>query len=462
MNLSKNLSKIFPKEFFEEQKWMIMSLISLFAFFLIFPFFTQENSSNAMQIILLGAVTSALYAVLALGFSLIYGVAKQLKLSLGGYYVVGAYSMYFLLETARISPSASLLSNIDGFLLLALILLPIILMVALLAFFWTIFNVREFIFILVSLIIASGAIIFKAGFVEGLYSGLAVLILGLAAWYLELPKREVAVGTFIFGVMILILSLIDFPADYISLMILAIMFTAFLALITDRFILDRFRASHVNTMIVTFSMALLLQSIIQIVVFPSNGELLEQFGPEDRTLRTILPKESVLLLVNLFGVYIDNIRIISLILSIFACILLYAFIWFSKMGMALRAVAQDEEAAALAGIDIRKTTSIVSAIGMGLIAYAAVMTSSFSAMPTWSPYMGWWVLIMAIAVVTLGGMGSLPGSIIAAFIIGYAEVLISSIPDFAPFSVVIPFIVVLLVMIFKPEGLIGEKKELEG
>ena len=76
--------------------------------------------------------------------------------------------------------------------------------------------------------------------------------------------------------------------------------------------------------------------------------------------------------------------------------------------------------------------------------------------------MGWSVLIIAISVVTLGGMGSLQGSIIAAFIIGYIEVIVSSIPEYASFSVVIPFIVIILVLVFKPEGLLGKKKELEG
>jgi branched-chain amino acid transport system permease protein len=139
------------------------------------------------------------------------------------------------------------------------------------------------------------------------------------------------------------------------------------------------------------------------------------------------------------------------------------------MGKALRAVAQDEEAAALAGIDIRKITAIVSGVGMGLIAFAAVLTSSFSASPQWSPYMGWWVLITCIAVVTLGGMGSLPGSIIAAFIIGYAETIAGSITTIVPvinvpfnsLAPVIPFAAILLVLIFKPEGILGTKEELE-
>lgn len=491
-----NLSKFIDEDLLEEHKWLILGLFAFLVIILLHPFplylllgkielpYILTNLNRSLQITILGAVTSAIFAVLALGFSLIYGVAKQLKLSLGGYYVVGAYSMYFLLETVNIQPTnLNLFRSVDELALLALVLLPIILIVVILVFFWTVFDTREFLLILVSPILVGGSMIIlgililgNVGLlVEGFYAALAVLLLTLAAWYLELPKQESAIGTFILSVIVMVICLLnllgflDFPIVYILLMVLAIMFTAFLALIVDHFILNRYRASHINTMIVTFSMALLLQSIVQIFFFPAGGDpqKLEQFGPEDRTLTTIVKRENLGILsefLKIFGleVHVDQVRIISLIFVIFICVLLYAFIWFSKMGMALRAVSQDEEAATLAGIDIRKSTAIVSGIGMGLIAFAAILTSPFSANPFWSPFMGWWVLIMAIAVVTLGGMGSLPGSIIAAIIIGYTEVLISSIPDLAPFSVVIPFIVVLLVMIFKPEGLIGEKKELEG
>ncbi|MHA2329126.1 MAG: branched-chain amino acid ABC transporter permease, partial [Candidatus Hodarchaeales archaeon] len=215
--------------------------------------------------------------------------------------------------------------------------------------------------------------------------------------------------------------------------------------------------SHVNVMIVTFALALIFESIIPMIYFPEYGTHLTPLTSEKRNLSGIVATTSQL---NLFGVSIETIRVISLVLSVLVLILLYAFIWFSKTGVALRAVSQDEEAAALAGIDIRKTTAIVSGVGMGLIGFAAVLTSPFNARPWFFTGMGWAVLIWAIAVVTLGGMGSLIGSIIAAFILGFAEVVISSIDP--SYSVLIPFIIVLIVMILKPEGLFGEKKELEG
>jgi branched-chain amino acid transport system permease protein len=240
-------------------------------------------------------------------------------------------------------------------------------------------------------------------------------------------------------------------------MISVVMLTASVAMLSDRYVLNKIRDSHVNVMIVTFAMALLIQSIIQILYYPKDGIELIQFGSHDYTLPAVV---SISKIVGIYGARIFEVKIVAFFFVIVAVILLYLFIWKTRMGVALRAVAQDEEASSLTGIDIRKTTAVVSGIGMGLIAFASVLTSPF-AVVLWNPFMGWGILIMAIAVVTLGGLGSLPGSIIAAFIIGYAETIVSSIPDISQFSVALPLIVVFIVMIIKPEGLLGEKKELE-
>ncbi len=488
----KNILKTRLIEFVHEEFWLLFSLCILFIFYLIFPFILNlSEPAIGLQIILNGIVVSVLYAILAMGFSLIYGIAKQLKLSLGGYYVIAAYAMYFLLEVRKITPGtfsyitiSATRINIDGLILLALVLLPVIIIITILFFLRSVFNKREFFLLVISPIISGGGYIFIEVFlrgelvqniiVEGVYIGLAVLSIGFAAWYLELPKREIAIGTAIFGLLLPILMYIFYiPLVYIAMMIITVMLTACVAMLVDRFLLDRFRASHVNVMIVTFAFALFVQNFIQIVYFPYNGIQLLPFGPEDRTLRGIVPLNSMLVLnLGFLGwgkARISYLRIISVVFSIVMLTLLYSFIWFTKMGKSLRAVSQDEEAAALTGINIRKITAVVSGVGMGLIAFAAVLTSSFSAAPQWSPYMGWWVLITCIAVVTLGGMGSLPGSVIAAFVIGFAQTITGSITMVVPFlnvpfnsfSDVIPFAAILLVLIFKPEGLFGTKEELE-
>jgi branched-chain amino acid transport system permease protein len=451
--MKESISKMF-REFLDRKRNILVGLAIYFTFCIVYPLITQPT--NAVGTIFRGAVLSALYAVLALGFSLIYGVAKQLKLSIGGYYVIAAYSMYFLLEVIQIRIVFDF-SGIDGIALLFLAIFPIIPILILYSYYLVKLERKYYLIIIISTFCGLGGMFLVSGnLIHALYTGLALSVLSGTFLYLEFPIQRYSMLVLGTSVLTPLLFLVGVPIVYLSLMLLSIIITSIVAMLSDRFLLDKFRKSSINILIVTFSLALILQSVVQIFYFPKNGTSLEQFGSGRRTLQGIVPVTSS---ITIFGTQIQSIRLISLIFSLVIVIGLYAFIWFSKTGVALRAVSQDEEAASLVGINIRKITAIVSGIGMGLIGFAAVMTSPFAARPWFFPFMGWNVLIFAIAVVTLGGMGSLAGSVIAAFIIGYAEVLVSTIDP--SLSLVVPFVVILLVMIVKPEGLFGETEELE-
>ncbi|MHA2246184.1 MAG: branched-chain amino acid ABC transporter permease [Candidatus Hodarchaeales archaeon] len=502
----KNQSNTTSFEFLHEERWLIVGLVIFFLSCILFMFF-RDGPSTALELILSCIVLGTLYSILSLGFSLILGVAKQFKLSLGGYYVLAAYAMFFLLKTVKIDPSLSVADEIDQFLLLALILLPIVLSVIILVFLRNAFEKREFLLVLISPIISVVSVLFLGiifestnqfpNLVESFYIGLTVLTVCLAAWFLELPKKKVAIGTFILGLVpplmvlfaiiagpliekipqvgSLLKSLIDISPVYLALMLLAVIFTSCVAMIIDRYVIEKARVSIVTVLIITFAVALFLQSLVQLIYFPQRGKFV-LFSGEFRSLPSIISQTlSLKLALPLdISVTIQYIRLVSMIFCIIAVILLYIFIWYTKMGRALRAVAQDEEAAALTGINIRKISAVVSGIGMALVAFAAILTSPFAARPQWSPFMGWTVLIMAIAIVTLGGMGSLPGTILGAFIFSFTEILVTTtldpvtfipgifqIPALSGFSVLIPFFIVFLVMIVKPEGLLGIEEEHE-
>jgi len=490
----RSVTKHLQFEFFHEEKKLIIGLIIFFATCLFLLLSTYETV-KAFQLIVGSLVLGILYSVLALGFSVILGIAKQFKLSLGGYYVLAAYTMYFLLKTIRIDLAVQTENVIDGFLFLALFLLPIVLLIIILIFLKTEFDSFEFLLLLTSPIISIISVILLGGeIIEGLFVGLVIPVLVLAAWFLELPKRKTALGAFILGLLVPVLIIlgqqtriifgIGIPVVYLALMMLAVIFTSGIAMISDRYLIERVRKSIVNVMIITFAMALLLESVVQILYFPEGGQFLI-FGAELRNLQAIVPQNDTLII---YGVIIPYIRLVSLFFCIFAVILLYIFIYRTRIGRALRAVSQDDEAAALVGIDIRKISAIVSGIGMALIGFAAILTSPFAARPQWGPHMGWSVLIMAIAIVTLGGMGSLLGSVFAGFIFSFTEVVISSnapavflneltilphindyipfipniiIPDLSPLSVLVPFLMVFLVMILRPRGLLGIEEEIE-
>ena len=136
-------------------------------------------------------------------------------------------------------------------------------------------------------------------------------------------------------------------------------------------------------------------------------------------------------------------------------ILLTLFINKTKMGSAMRAVAEDKGAAELMGIDVNATISLTFAIGSALAAVAGILyVSQYESL---SPTLGALPGIKAFVAAVLGGIGSIPGAMLGGIILGIIESLskayISS--DLAD---AIVFGVLVVVLLVKPSGLLGKKK----
>ena len=146
------------------------------------------------------------------------------------------------------------------------------------------------------------------------------------------------------------------------------------------------------------------------------------------------------------------------IVTVIACIVimlgLTLFIKKTRSGQAMLAVSEDKDAAQLMGVNVNKTISLTFAIGSGLAAIAGVLLCS--AYPTLSPYTGAMPGIKAFTAAVFGGIGSIPGAVIGAFIIGICENIIKGM-GWTTFSDAFTFALMIIVLIFKPTGLFGEK-----
>ena len=146
------------------------------------------------------------------------------------------------------------------------------------------------------------------------------------------------------------------------------------------------------------------------------------------------------------------------IVTIAACvvimIVLMLFVQKSKPGQAMRAVSEDKGAAQLMGINVNTTISVTFAIGSALAAIAGVLLCS--AYPTLMPTTGSMPGIKAFTAAVFGGIGSIPGAVIGAFIIGICENLIKA-AGYTAFSDAFTFALLIVILVFKPNGLFGEK-----
>lgn len=153
-----------------------------------------------------------------------------------------------------------------------------------------------------------------------------------------------------------------------------------------------------------------------------------------------------------FGVPVVNQRWLSLILAIAAVSTLWILLKRTKVGKAIRAVAMDREAAALMGINVERIFTLTMAISAALAALAGAMVIPVT---TLTPAIGLLPLTKAFIIVVFGGLGSVPGSILAAFIISYTEVIVG-LAVASWLKDVVPLIMVLIMLFIRPSGLFGK------
>ncbi len=133
---------------------------------------------------------------------------------------------------------------------------------------------------------------------------------------------------------------------------------------------------------------------------------------------------------------------------------LWYFLFHVKMGKALRACAQDPEVAALQGISIRKVTMLAMAIAGG---YAGLAGALMAPIQPVTPYMGHDIIITAFIVVIVGGMESIAGAVLAAFILGFIHTFMTTLFD-GIVATMAGVALMAFILIVKPEGLLGKVK----
>jgi branched-chain amino acid transport system permease protein len=150
--------------------------------------------------------------------------------------------------------------------------------------------------------------------------------------------------------------------------------------------------------------------------------------------------------------------ILTPFLVILLVVLLTQLINHTKVGMAMRAVSKDFETAQLMGIKINNVISATFVVGSALAAIGSILYfSNYNAV---TPTIGSLPGLKAFVAAVFGGIGSIPGAVIGAFIIGICETIIKGLPsawDVSVFSDAFTFALLIIILVFKPTGLFGEK-----
>jgi branched-chain amino acid transport system permease protein len=215
-----------------------------------------------------------------------------------------------------------------------------------------------------------------------------------------------------------------------------------------QFVMIRVRGMPISEIIVSFAIALAileglrLQGIGGFKGFIGPGYVLPRFM--DGVLETS-------------GVTIDFQRLFIIGFGLILLFLMWLFTHYSKIGLSLRAMAQNERAALMLGINSDFMANIALGIGSALAGLAAIVIMPLGNVNCESGYS---VLTTAIAVCVIGGLGSWMGTILAGLILGIATTIMSAIGG-TMWNNVLIFGLIILILIVRPSGLFGKQKELE-
>ncbi|MBI5115577.1 branched-chain amino acid ABC transporter permease [Candidatus Poribacteria bacterium] len=165
--------------------------------------------------------------------------------------------------------------------------------------------------------------------------------------------------------------------------------------------------------------------------------------------------------VNIQGVILDYIQILIAVASLVLMLALDLFVNRTRLGQAMRAIAQDMEAAQMMGIDISHVIRLTFMVGSGLAAAGGIMSGLYYGGIKFD--MGFIVGIKAFSAAVLGGIGSIRGAMLGGFVLGLCETLLvaflsaAGVTEAFAYKDVIAFAILILVLILKPSGLMGER-----
>jgi len=157
--------------------------------------------------------------------------------------------------------------------------------------------------------------------------------------------------------------------------------------------------------------------------------------------------------VRVMGVSIPYQRLLILVVAAVMLLAVWLILYRTRLGLAIRATANDLEVASLMGMNVNRVAMATVAISVALAAIAGVVVAPVFVV---DPFMWLAPLVTMLAIVVLGGLGSLKGSLVGALIIGYVEAItVFAVPAGAYLKGAVALLIMVIVLLVRPEGLFG-------
>lgn len=217
----------------------------------------------------------------------------------------------------------------------------------------------------------------------------------------------------------------------------AIAVVAVFGVFVERVLVRPMRSSQLAVLMITLAVALVVEQAMFLT-----------FGSEYRNVPAFVDAKF-----HIGGVDVAGARLLALGVGTVVIAALWLFIQHTRLGSAILAISQDPQAAQYMGIPSDRIFSVVMALSAALAALAGILAGPFL---TVQPTMWLLPIVKAFAIVVVGGLGSIPGSILAALLLGYAETIVGYTIS-TSWTEIVSVAATLLMLVFRPAGFFGRR-----
>jgi branched-chain amino acid transport system permease protein len=220
-------------------------------------------------------------------------------------------------------------------------------------------------------------------------------------------------------------------------MLAAIVLVTLIGLVSYKLFIDPIREHEGAVLIATIALAMVFQEVMLII-----------FGGDFRGVPSLV--EGYL---TILGVKVSYQQLLTVCVALLVLAAVWVFLMKTRLGLAIRATANDREVTNLMGMNESKVALITMGVSVGLAAFSGAVVVPLAIV---NPFMWMGPLIMMMAAVVLGGLGSIKGSFVGAYILGFAQSLVVFlIPMGAYLKGSVALSIMILVLLIRPEGLFG-------
>lgn len=230
-------------------------------------------------------------------------------------------------------------------------------------------------------------------------------------------------------------------ASFVSATLVAMVFTSVVGVTVERIAYRPLRYKpRLSALITAIGVSIFIENFARVLPF---------VGPQYRPFPQLIPAYNYPLVA---GASINTIQLVDFGIVAALLLLLRYILYGTKIGKAMRAVAADKEAVQLMGINLDTVISFTFALGAGFAAAAGVLYSL--TYPSIDPYMGVFIGLKAFVAAVLGGIGNVAGAAVGGLVMGLAEAYASAL--YSELGYGIGFLLLVLILLFKPAGLLGQ------